>query len=265
MVTSGRLRKLSAAVLAVLAVVLAACSSGHTAGHANAVPYSADPGAPTGPVSLEGWKLTVPDENDDGNAATVDPAALTAPWLGVNQDGGLEFWAPSVGATTKNSDHPRTELVSLSNFSAGRGNHVLTGSFTALQVPDDGQGIIVAQIHGAGDISSVPFVMLRYQDEQLKVIVKTVQDGDAHLTYPLLPTVPLGARVAFTITDPGTGSMAFSATSNGDTQQATAPIPAAFTGATVRFQAGDYQQADQPGGTQDGGRLVFQQLVQQPS
>jgi len=100
--------------------------------------------------------------------AYVEPAAITPPWLTANEDGSLTFWAPAEGATTENSDHPRTELNSLTNFTAGRGTHTLTASVTLLQVPKDGQGIILGQIHGAGDISSVPYVMLRYQDGGIK-------------------------------------------------------------------------------------------------
>ncbi|MDQ2706759.1 MAG: hypothetical protein M3Z25_03640 [Actinomycetota bacterium] len=40
----------------------------------------------------------------------------------------------------------------------------------------------------------------------------------------------------------------------------TIPIPAPFKNATVRFQAGDYQQADDPGDPQDGGRVIFHHL-----
>jgi hypothetical protein len=204
------------------------------------------PPAPAG-INLTGWKLSIPEKNDNGNAATIQPAALKAPWLTATPDGGLMFWAPSQGATTKNSDHPRTELNSLTNFAAGK----------------DGQGVILGQIHGADDISSVPYVMLRYQEGQLKVVVKQVQDGNDHINYALLPNVPLNSPFDFTITDLGNGSMAFSATLNGAVHQVTAPIPAEFNGQTVRFQAGAYQQADDPAGAQDGGRVIFHKLDEQ--
>ncbi|MDT7565198.1 MAG: hypothetical protein QOH45_709 [Pseudonocardiales bacterium] len=220
------------------------------------------PPAPAG-INLTGWKLSIPEKNDDGNAATIQPAALKAPWLTATPDGGLMFWAPSQGATTKNSDHPRTELNSLTNFAAGKGRHTLNASVTLLQVPKDGQGVILGQIHGADDISSVPYVMLRYQEGQLKVVVKQVQDGNDHINYALLPNVPLNSPFDFTITDLGNGSMAFSATLNGAVHQVTAPIPAEFNGQTVRFQAGAYQQADDPAGAQDGGRVIFHKLDEQ--
>jgi len=258
-------------VIAVVLVVLLGGSlwiglSGGEHRPPQATPGPTTPTAPPVPgdsVDLTGWKLSIPVENDDGNATTIEPAAVSAPWMTENPGGGLTFWAPSQGATTKNSDHPRTELNSLTNFTAGQGTHRLTASVTLLQVPQDGQGIILGQIHGADEISSVPYVMLRYQDGGLKVVVKQVQDGDKHINYTLLKKVDLNSRFDFTISDPGNGSLTFSATDNGDTQQVVAPIPATFKGETVRFQAGDYQQADDPAGPKDGGRVIFHRLQAQ--
>jgi hypothetical protein len=175
------------------------------------------------------------------------------------------FWAPTSGATTKNSDHPRTELQSLTNFKAGTGPHTMTASVTLLQVPQDGGGIILGQIHGADDISSVPYVMLRFEKNKLRVVVKQAQKGGRLINYPLLDNVGLNSEIDYTLADLGNGSMTFSATYNGQTRQTTAPVPALFQGATVRFQAGDYQQADDPGGAQDGGRVIFHRLAQQPT
>ncbi|HEX4358290.1 MAG TPA: polysaccharide lyase family 7 protein [Pseudonocardia sp.] len=268
----GRRRWLPlAAVLVVLlggGLWVAVANSG--GGHASrtavpATPASEPPLAPLSPhgIDLTGWKLSIPEENDDGDAASIVPAAFKAPWLTPTPDGGLMFWAPTSGATTKNSDHPRTELQSLSNFQAGDGVHTLSASLTLLQLPQDGGGIIVGQIHGADEISSVPYVMLRVQDNKLRVVVKQVGKGKKLINYPLLDNVGLNSQLDYTITDLGNGSMTFSATYNGETRQTTAPVPAKFVGKTVRFQAGDYQQADDPGGPQDGGRVLFHRLAQQ--
>ena len=196
----------------------------------------------------------------DGDATTVEPAATTAPWLTEAPGGGLMFWAPTTGATTKNSEHPRTELNSLTNFAAGQGTHTLNASLTVLAVPRDGQGIIVGQIHGADDISSVPFLMLRYQDGQLRVVVKQTQSGSDSAKYPLIDNLPVGQRLDYSISDTGDGNMVCTATWASATRTVTIPIPAVFKNATVRFQAGDYQQADDPGGPQDGGRVIFHRL-----
>jgi hypothetical protein len=213
-------------------------------------------------VDLSGWKLTLPEEDDDGGAVEVEPAALTEPWLTASADGGLEFWAPAKGATTENSDHPRTELISLTNFGAGQETHTLRASVTPFQAPQDGQGIILGQIHGAGEYNSVAFVMLRYQDDGVRVIVKTGLKGDARTAYPLLANVPLNTRFDFTLADTGDGQMTFSGTVGGQTQQVRAPIPPAFDGIPVRFQAGNYQQSDDPAGRTDGARVIFHQLVE---
>jgi hypothetical protein len=229
---------------------------------APATPASPPPLPPPG-IDLSAWKLSIPEENDDGNAASIEPATLKAPWLAATPDGGLLFWAPTSGATTKNSDHPRTELQSLTNFKAGTGPHTLTASVTLLQVPQDGGGIILGQIHGADDISSVPYVMLRWENNKLRVVVKQAHKGEKLINYPLLDNVGLNSEIDFTIADLGNGSMTFSATYNGQTRQTTAPVPDRFQGQTVRFQAGDYQQSDEAGGPQDGGRVIFHRLAQE--
>lgn len=220
------------------------------------------PLAPPG-IQLAGWKLSLPEANDKGDAASLEPASFKAPWMTPTPDAGLMFWAPTSGATTKNSSHPRTELQSLRYFNAGTGLHTLSASLTLLQLPQDGRGIILGQIHGAGKISSVPYVMLRVQDNKLRVVVKQVGKGSELINYPLLDNVGLNSPLDYTITDLGNGSMTFSATFNGQTRQTTAPVPAKFLGKTVRFQAGDYQQANDSAGPNDGGRVVFHRLAQQ--
>jgi hypothetical protein len=257
-----RVIALAALVFLVVVGVVVATSSGVKNGTSPAA--TSPPVAPRAGVELAGWKLSIPEENDDGDATSIQPATIRAPWLTPASDGGLMFWAPTTGATTKNSEHPRTELQSLTYFKAATsGQHTLTASLTLLQLPQDGRGIILGQIHGADDISSVPYVMLRVQKGQLRVVVKQVQDGDDLIDYPLLANIGLNSRVDYTITDLGNGNMTFSATNNGATRQATAPVPDAFRGATVRFQAGDYQQANQSAGAQDGARVIFHQLAQQ--
>lgn len=216
-------------------------------------------------IDLSGWKLTIPVKNKKGNPTLVEPAQTVSPWMVANPDGSLQFWAPAAGVTTENSSHPRTELNSLTNFKAGSGPHTLRASVTLQQVPKDGQGIILGQIHGADDISSVPYVMLRYQDNGVHVVVKNVQDGDDRVKYQLLENVPLNSRFDFTISDLGNGQMVFLGTIDGRTSRVQAPIPGEFAGATVRFQAGNYQQSDEPDGAQDGGRVVFHDLVQSTS
>ena len=127
--------------------------------------------------------------------------------------------------------------------------------------------VIIGQIHGTGDISSVPFVMLFYNGGALKVVVKQEQSGEAKADYPLLTDVPLGARFDYGISQNADGSLTFTASFSGRNASATAPVPAAFAGASVRFQAGAYQQASSEDGTaaaDDGARVTFSSIAVGP-
>jgi hypothetical protein len=245
------------AVLAA-AVLTAAALLGGVAGCAGKEPN----------IDLNGWKLTLPEANDKGRAKEVKPAEVTEPWMTVTEDGSLEFWAPtSGGATTPNSTHPRSELISLTEWPAGQEAHILRTSVTVKQVPRDGNGIIVGQIHGAAAIRSVAFVMLRWKHDALLLDVKTIQKGTDRIVYQLLGGIPLNSRFDFTIADRGNGEMVLTAAHQGRRGEIRTRIPAVFAGQPVRFQAGDYQQADRPEGEGDGGRIVVHQLaeaVEQP-
>jgi len=230
----------------------------------SSLPSTAPTPPPTGPVSLTGWKLTIPEASDKGSAASVNPAASKSPWLTRGDGGSIKFWAPVDGATTPNSQHPRTELVNLNNFKAGTSPHTLNATLVVSQAPSANQDIIIGQIHGADDISSVPFVMLHYDAGTIKVVVKEAQSGSTSDKYPLITGVPLGARFSYTISDLGNGSMTFSANYGTSTRSITAAIPQPFRGATVRFQAGAYQQGDSSSGATDGARLTFYTLRTTP-
>lgn len=211
-------------------------------------------------LDLTSWKLTIPEPSSKGTAASITPADSKPPWLIRARDGSLTFWAPASGATTPNSTHPRTELVSLHNFTVGTSPHLLQASVTVTQVPTDNQDIILGQIHGAADISSVPFVMLHYRAGTIQVVVKQQTKGSTSNKYALLTEIPLGIRFEFTIGDPGNGNLILGAAYGTNTRTVTIPIPPAFVGATVRFQAGAYQQSESVS-TTIGGRVTFHSLI----
>src|SRR5882757_7207728 len=109
--------------------------------------------------------------------------------------------------------------------SATSGPSTRRASLSIHHMPERSQSIIIAQIHGADDISSVPYVMMHYRDGDLRVVVKQKQKGSDLQSYPLLTGVPLNERFDLTISDIGNGQMAFSTTYNGQTRQATSPVP----------------------------------------
>jgi Alginate lyase len=243
---------------AALLVALASCSG--PSAPAPSAPAPAGPVPPAVAAMLDGWQLTLPVPGSKGDAEIVKPATLTPPWLTADDSGHLVFWAPVNGVTTKNSEHARTELGRLENFAAGSGRHTMTASLTVAQVPTEVPEVIVGQIHGAADISSVPFVMVFYDGGTVKAVVKQEQSGNSHTTVPLLDGVPVGAPFDYSITDGGDGTLTVTATYQGRTVSGSAPMPAAFAGATVRFQAGAYQQAPSGGAAaaaDDGARVTF--------
>jgi hypothetical protein len=256
----GRIRMVTGALGTVLLVALTACSTAP-----KPTPPAPGPAPTEGP--LVGWQLTLPVPGSNGGADVVKPARVSPPWLTTDPDGGLVFWAPVNGVTTPNSPHTRTELDRTEQFAAGTGAHTLTASVTVAQVPTEVPKVIIGQIHGAGDISSVPFVMLFYDGGTLKVVVKQEQSGEAKIDYPLLTGVPVGARFDYGISQNADGGLTFTASYNGQNAKADAPVPAAFAGASVRFQAGAYQQADSTDGTaaaDDGARVTFSSITVGP-
>lgn len=223
-------------------------------------PEPAAPGSQEDPLPvLAGWKLTLPVLGATGHAASVSPAALAPPWL-TDPGGPLEFWAPVDGATTPNSRHARTELIHLDTFPAGGGRRRLTASVTVLQLPAAKPDVIIGQIHGGGELKSVPFVMLHYAAGTVTAVVKQQLGGPEARRYPVLSGIPLGARFDYAITDNGDGSLTVTADHDGRPGRADAPVPAAFIGATVRFQAGAYQQSTAAQDAADGARVVFHAL-----
>jgi hypothetical protein len=53
--------------------------------------------------------------------------------------------------------------------------------------------VIIGQIHGALDMSSVPFAMVHYAAGAIAVVVKQGRDSAAALHLPLLTGVQLGS------------------------------------------------------------------------
>lgn len=227
-------------------------------------------GAAAASVSLSGYQLTLPVNSSgkqSGDAATKNPAVVDPPWLTRNPDGSLTFWAPTKGATTPHSQHPRTELVGLTNWSAGAGTHTMTVTERVQQLPpaDD---IIVGQIHCGGSDSSIPLLMLHYEHTsgdpagtgQLRVAVRTspTKGGDDDVV--VLTGIQLNASFGFTITESGTG-FTVAANFQGHSATRTLPLHSGFTGKDVRFQVGDYQQSDANNSATQGGRLTVTALT----
>lgn len=226
-----------------------------------AVPGPGPTASGRGTPELRGWKLTLPVAGTGGGAAQLDPARLAPPWLIRGERGELVFFAPVLGATTPHSTHPRSELVDRTTWRAGSSRHALRATVAVAAVPAGGGDVIIGQIHGAGADRSVPFVMLHHVRSALTVVVKQLRSGPTKVTHHLLDSVAPGSWFTFVLSDDGNGSLTFTATVDGRTGTAVAPLPEAFAGLEVRFQAGAYQVAPAGGGARDGAVVAFASLT----
>jgi hypothetical protein len=219
-------------------------------------PMRAAPIASQVPV-LSRWQLYLPVSAKgvaSGNdAALLDPARVDPPYLTRSHTGSLALYAPSVGATTTNSLHPRTELLQRGSFHLVLGrSDTLTATLAVTQVPDGTRKIIVGQLHAADG----PFVTLRYSDGRINVIA--VDGSDC----TLLNGVAIGQRFSYQITQKGWELIyTASTTAHGQTESASEAtmIPVAFRNADAQFSAGDYEQAAAHV-VGSGGRVTFYDL-----
>lgn len=261
--TRARRRLVLGVTATALAGALAVIVEGTSATAAPA-PAAAPAAKPAATVSLSGWKLTLPIDSSGcqcGDAEQLDSAAVTAPWLTRNSAGALVFWAPTKGATTPNSAHPRTELVSDDDFTGdGSGTHVLSSTLSIQQLPpaDD---IVVGQIHGGGSSSSIPFVLLHYTSGSLVVWSRPTPSAGSTKDATLLTGIPLNEPFSYTLTESGK-KIEVSVTYDGRKASTTIALPSGFDGMDLRFQAGDYQQSDANQSATEGGRLTATALSQ---
>ncbi|MGE7433827.1 polysaccharide lyase family 7 protein [Kitasatospora sp. NPDC001175] len=249
--TTGALVLVGALTVCTTSAAAAVSAGERSAGAAAAVP-------------LDGWDLILPVDAAGGtsgdHAAILRPAAPASPYLTREPDGSLNFWAPSVGATTASSRHPRTELVGRDSWTVGTRKRTLAATVRIGQVPGSTRDVIVGQIHGAGEDGSVPLVMLHYDDGVVRVTVKDAADRST--VHQLLTGVGLDTAFSYTLADNGNGTLTFTArVGAGNAVRKTVPVPAAYRGTRVRFAAGDYEQASEALPYGDGGRVVVSRLA----
>lgn len=253
-------------VAGALVAVVAATVAGTTL--AQATPATAPATTPAhlnGGISLSGWAGLLLPVNPQGqlsgnDAAVISPAALDAPWLTATSSGGLEFWAPSGGATTAHSLHSRTELESGIKYPVGKQQHALNATLAIQRLPLSNPEICVAQLHAGGTGGSNPFVLIMFKSGKLYVIAvaspTTVTDDT------LLTNVPLNAAFSYKIVDNGNGTLDIGGSYASQHKSYTIPVPSAQDGASGHFSAGDYQQGTKSEGTNDGGKVLYTILTQ---
>jgi len=229
--------------------------------------------SPDSVLNLTSWTLTLPInsnglEQEGTKCISITNQALnagyTSKYFYVSADTGITFWCPIDGATTSpgvGSDHPRTELVEITNRALGQ-YASLSAIAAVKQYPSKTNDIIIGQIHGGAAFSYAPFVMLHATAGNIIAYVKGDTTGNAGTTkYTLLQNVNIGAKVSYSIASDST-TIYFTASCPGATGTGkwSTPIPPTWAGLPVRFSAGDYVQ-DTGISSIDGGMITFYQLL----
>ena len=124
-------------------------------------------------INLDNWYLTLPT-GEEGRPDCIYPPALESfgdDWFRLDDaHDGIVFRANAGGATTKNSNYPRSELREmlggeLASWSNDAGTHTMTLRQAVTQLPNAKPQVVTAQIHD--EDSDV--VMVRLDGTTLKV------------------------------------------------------------------------------------------------
>lgn len=117
------------------------------------------PGSPGSVLDLRNWYLTLPT-GPKGDPDTVQPGELTgysSPYMRLNGQGdGVVFTAHAGGATTENSQYPRSELREMdgnakASWDGNSGRHVMEIRQAVTKLPAQKPEVAVGQIHGTSD------------------------------------------------------------------------------------------------------------------
>jgi len=215
---------------------------------------------PSGIINLTNWKLTLPAGDDDD-----EPSEITQPKLASFRDpryfdvdtlgDGVVFRAPVGGATTGNSEYPRSELREMTgggkkqaSWSGESGTHVMTITQAITVLPQGKPQVVAGQIHDDED----DVVMVRLHGTKLFV------EADGRQVGVLDPAYRLGTRftVQFVAT-PGRIRVTYNGIKTVGLER---------DGSDYYFKAGCYTQANKDTSDDDSyGEVVINALTIQHS
>jgi alginate lyase len=147
---------------------------------------------PAGKLNLANWKLTLPIDTDNNDAADeIKQPALSsfsqAPYFIAATDGVI-FRANAGGATTDNSGYPRSELREMTyngrkraSWSNESGSHTMTIKQAITHLPVVKPELVAGQIHDDSD----DIVMIRLENTHLFVEANGKNIGDLEFNYQL--------------------------------------------------------------------------------
>jgi type 1 glutamine amidotransferase len=217
---------------------------------------------------LSHWKLTLPIRafgNGRGSPLEISAAQLSAGYIHADYfhfspDEAMVFWCPVNGATTENTEYPRTELREVLDPAddnvcwAAPGTHVLSARCRVSEVPSS-QKVIIGQIHGYSG-KARPLIKLQFFNGRIESLVKenASKGGDLKLTFP---EVGLDKEFDYEIK---LQDGLLSATVNGTTQTVNVfEKDPEWARQSLYFKAGAYVQ-DNEGPASEGARVLFSKL-----
>jgi hypothetical protein len=252
-----------------IGVLLVACMSGFgsLAVHASCVNVQ-----PSSILDLSHWKLTLPV--DAGNGTAGAPAEISAQQLAqgyrsgyfcVGPGGGLRFWAPVDGATTDNSDYPRSELRQMLdpdddnvNWTPADQTAALSATLAVNVVPASTRKVVIGQVHG---FQTNAYIKLRYlydPSTHLGSVAALVNQSPtaSHTTdYGSVGGIALGQSFSYSMT---VRDREVTIHVDGHAL-ATFHVQYPWLHVPMYFKAGSYDQAS-GASSEDGGRVTFYQL-----
>jgi len=243
-------------------------SFGCVAVHASCV-TSVDPSSI---LDLSHWKLTLPvdaNHGTSGEAAEIAAAQLAAGYMSgyfcTSTSGGVKFWAPVNGATTDDSEYPRSELRQMldpnddnANWSPDTYTASLAATLTIERVPSSTRKVVIGQVHG---FQSNAYIKLRYlydPDTHTGSLAALVNES------PTSGTTNMGSIGGLPIGQPFTYSIkvsqrVFTIRVNGQVLTSF-HVHYGWLHEPMYFKAGMYDQANGTSST-DGGRVTFFELT----
>ena len=252
-----------------IGVLLVACMSGFgsLAVHASCVDAP-----PSSILDLSHWKLTLPV--DSGNGTGGDPAEISAHDLAagyrsgyfcVDPSGGLRFWAPVDGATTDNSDYPRSELRQMLdpdddnvNWTPADQTAGMSATLAVNVVPSSTHKVVIGQIHG---FQTNAFIKLRYMYDpsthmgSVAALVNESPTASHTTNYGSVGGIALGQSFDYLMTVRDREVTIHV----GGHSLASFHIPYPWLHVPMYFKAGSYDQAT-GSSSDDGGRVTFYRL-----
>jgi hypothetical protein len=234
--------------------------------------FSARSAAARSSIDLSHWNLTLPTGTKD-HPDVISTAQLMAGYSSqyfyAGADGGLIFWCPVTGVTTKGTRYPRTELRettrdgALLNWHVSDGTARLEATLAVLQVPGTGR-LTVGQIHdNASDIKSEPLIKLVYeysrvtQSGDLVAQIRSFPADSTNANYFVAKGLKLGERFSYRIELNPDRTLKVDVDGN---EAWSGKIEKEWESQGLYFKAGAYLQ-DNQGSSTDGGRVEFYRLA----